>query len=53
MVYVPAPVGTIATELPEQMVALLTARVGVVFTETVDTTVFEATQLLVPVPVTE
>ena len=53
IVYVPAPVGTIATELPEQIVALLTARVGVVFTETVDTTVFEAAQLLAPVPVTE
>ena len=53
MVYVPAPVGTMATELPEQMVALLTPRVGVVFTETVDTTVFEAAQLFVPVPVTE
>ena len=53
MVYVPAPVGTMATELPEQMVALLTARVGVAFTDTVDTTVFEAAQLLAPVPVTE
>ena len=53
MVYVPAPVGTMARELPEQIVALLTAKVGVAFTETVDTTVFDAAQLLIPVPVTE
>ena len=41
------------TELPEQIVALFTASVGVVLTETVATTVLTAAQLLVPVPVTE
>ena len=53
MVYVLAPVGTIATELPEQMVSLLTAKVGVAFTDTVDTIAFKDAQLLVPVPVIE
>jgi hypothetical protein len=53
MVYVPAPVGVIVNELPEQMVALFTASVGVVFTDTVDTTVLTAAQPLAPVPVTE
>ena len=49
----PAAVGVMATELPEQMVALLTVIVGVVFTETLLTAVLELTQPLVPVPVTE
>ena len=49
----PAPDGTIVNGLPEQMVALPAATVGVVLTETVDTIVFPAAQLLVPVPVTE
>ena len=53
IVYVTAPVGVITTELPKQIVALFTAKVGVAFTDTVDTTVFEAAQLLAPVPVTE
>ena len=51
MVYALAPAGIRATELPEQMVALFTAMVGVVFTDTVDTTAFKAAQPLEP-PVT-
>lgn len=43
----------IATEAPEQMVALLADTVGVVFTDTVATAVFEAAQPAVLVPVTE
>ena len=40
------------TELPEQMVALFTVSVGLAFTDTVATAVFEDTQPLV-LPVTE
>ena len=50
---IPAAVGVITTEAPEQIVALLTLIVGVVFTETVETAVLAAMQPLVPVPVTE
>ena len=50
---IPAAVGVITTELPEQIVALFTAMLGVVFTNTVATAVFEETQLLVLVPVIE
>jgi len=50
---IPAAVGVITTDAPEQMVALLTLIVGVVFTETVETAVLEAAQPFVPVPVTE
>jgi hypothetical protein len=50
---IPAAVGVITTEAPEQIVALLTLIDGVVFTDTVETAVLEATQPLVPVPVTE
>ena len=53
MVYVLAPVGTMANEFPEQMVALFTESVGLALTDTVDTTVFEAIQPAVLVPVTE
>jgi hypothetical protein len=53
IVYVLAPEGTMATELPEQIVALFTLSVGVVLTDIVETAVFEATQAFVPVPVTE
>ena len=42
-----------ATLLPEQIVALLTVKVGVVLTDTVATAILPAAQLLVPVPVTE
>jgi hypothetical protein len=49
----PAPVGVITAEVPEQIVALLTEIDGVVFTEIVETAVLEAAQPLVPVPVTE
>ncbi len=42
-----------ATELPEQMVALFTASVGVAFTKTVETIVLDAIQPAVLVPVTE
>ena len=41
-----------ATELPEQIVALFTFSVGVVFTDIVDTAVLEAEQPLADVPVT-
>lgn len=50
---IPAPVGVITTDAPEQMVALFTVMDGVVFTETVAIAVLELTQPLVPVPVTE
>jgi len=36
---IPAAVGVIAAELPEQIVSLLTVMVGVVFTEIVETAV--------------
>jgi hypothetical protein len=49
----PAAVGVITTEAPEQIVALFTVMFGRVFTETLETAVLEATQPLVPVPVTE
>jgi len=50
---IPAAVGVITAELPEQRVGLLTLIVGVVFTEIVETAVLEAAQPFVPVPVTE
>jgi hypothetical protein len=50
---VPAPDGTIATELPEQIVALFTFSVGVVFTETVETAGLTAAHPFAAVPVTE
>jgi len=50
---IPAAVGLITTEFPEQIVALFTLIiVGVIFTETVEIAVLEAAQPLVPVPVT-
>jgi hypothetical protein len=49
----PAAVGVIATDVPEQMVALFTEMDGVVLTEMVETAVLDETQPLVPVPVTE
>ena len=49
----PAAVGLITTEAPEQIVALFTVIVGEVFTDTLETAVLDATQPLVPVPVTE
>ena len=49
----PAAVGVITTDVPEQMVALFTEILGVLFTETDAMAVFEARQPLVPVPVTE
>jgi hypothetical protein len=49
----PAAVGVITTEAPEQIVALFTVILGVAFTDTLATAVFEAAQPLVPVPVTE
>jgi hypothetical protein len=49
----PAAVGVITTEAPEQIVALFTAILGRAFTEMLETAVLEATQPLVPVPVTE
>ena len=50
---IPAAVGVITTEAFEQIVALFTVMTGEVFTETLETAVLEATQPLVPVPVTE
>jgi hypothetical protein len=47
-VYEAAPEGTIATELPEQIVALFTVTVGVVFTEIVDTALAEIQPLVDP-----
>ena len=51
--FIPTAVGVITTELPEQIVALLTEMLGVVFTVIDETAVFELTQPFVPVPVTE
>jgi hypothetical protein len=42
-----APVGVITKELPAQIEALFTAMVGVAFTETVDTTLFDTQPLAV------
>jgi hypothetical protein len=53
IVYILAPVGTIATELPEQIVALFTLNVGVVLTDTVATAVFVAAQPALLDPVKE
>src|SRR6185369_4608291 len=50
---IPAAVGLITTEAPEQIVALFTVIVGEAFTDTLETAVLDATQPLVPVPVTE
>ena len=50
---IPAALGVIITELPEQIVALLTEMIGVVFTVINETAVLELTQPFVPVPVTE
>src|SRR5688500_14566099 len=53
LVYVAAPAGMITAELPEQMVALFTEMVGVAFTDTDATAVFEEIQPSALVPVTE
>ena len=53
IVYVFAPPGAIATELPEQTIVLLTITVGLAFTDTVIAAVLPDTQLFVPVPVIE
>ena len=47
--YESAPEGTMAAELPEQMVALLTLTIGVVLTDTVATAILEIQPSVEPV----